>query len=169
LSAVGDCQNNDYAPVECVQPDGMIRRAGGPRYGANIYNLDATGQTADGGPRAYRQGAVRWFYVYFQNDGQIADSFTVMGCEQDMNLRAIDNPGYTVTFYRPSGVDITEAVEAGTFTTPILGPGAHYAIRARVQIGPGAAHGSEVYRFFTITSVANGAKQDAVKFEVARR
>lgn len=166
-----DCVRNDYTPVECVQPDGSIRRSGGPRAGDDIYNLDATGQTIDGGPRAYRPGSVRWFYVYFENDGMVPDSFTVMGCHQDeTTLQGIedDPPGYSVAFYRPSGANITAVVEAGTFTTPVLDPGEHWAIRARVQIGPGAPHGSEFYRLFTITSVDNGAKQDSVKFEVGR-
>jgi len=167
---VGDCQNNAYTPADCVQPDAMIRRSGGPRVGDDIYNLDATNQTIDGGPRAYRQGAVRWFYIYLENDGLVTDSFTVMGCHQDETLQGIDDdPGYTVRFYRPSGADITAAVEAGTFVTPLLAPGNHWSIRARVQIGPGAAHGSELYRLFTITSVDNGAKQDSAKFEVSRK
>jgi hypothetical protein len=167
MASVGDCQNNASVPAACAvrKPDGHIRRSGGARHGQNVYNLDAVGQMSIEAPRRYRVGAVRWYYVYVQNDGDAADSFTVGAADNTPGGSA----GYSVRYFRPAGAEITAAVESGTFTTPELGPGRTFAIRARVQVLAGAVRGSQVQRLFTITSVGDSAVKDAVGFLMGRR
>ncbi len=64
---------------------------------------------------------------------------------------------------------VTAAVLAGTFTTPTLAPGQTYAIRVRIEISAGAAHGSSVMRTFTQRSVVDNSKIDVVAVSLGRR
>ncbi len=156
-----DTCNSDYGCSR--QPDALIRLAGKARKGSDIYNLNGAGQSVNVGPRKFRDGAARWFYVYAFNDGYRPDTLRLLG--EDPGSDA----GYEVRYFRPSGADITAAVEAGTFTTPDLAAGDRYAIRVKVTVTSGAAHGSRVRRLITVTSEANASKQDAVGITVRRR
>jgi hypothetical protein len=64
--------------------------------------------------------------------------------------------------------DITAAVVAGTYSTPVLASGAALLITAKVKVTSTAAAGSSVTRLVTITSAADGTKRDAVKFICSR-
>ena len=71
--------------------------------------------------------------------------------------------GYAVKYFRGT-TDITAAVVAGTYETPLLAPTATYLVTAKVTVKSTAAVGSKVTRLVTLTSVGNSAKKDAVKF-----
>lgn len=156
----------DVTAAASYQPDGAIRRSGGPRRGNDIYNTDGAGQTFDSGSRRYRAGAVRWLYVYLQNDGDSPDRLTVAAGALGPSLTA---NGYNVRYFTPGLIEITAAVEAGTFTTALIQPGQRSAIRVRIEITAAAAHHSEVSRLLTITSTSDVSKEDAVGFIVRRR
>jgi hypothetical protein len=155
--------NTCNAAYECSrQPDALIRLAGGALRGNDVYNTDGAGQSAYFGPRKLADGAVRWFYVYAFNDGFASDAFEFSSAGTG------SDPGYDVRYLRPSGADITAAVEAGTFVTPDVAPGDRYGIKVKVTITSGAAHGSAVHRLITLTS-EDGGQQDAVGLTLTRK
>ena len=165
--AVGNCENNDVDPPECAAtytPDGQVRRPGGARRGNDIYNSDANGQMVFNGNNRYRAGTVRWIYLYVQNDGNANDSYTIDAADPVI----VALVSYDIRYFRPGGAEITADVSAGTFTTPELAPGATYGIRARVEVTPGAPHGSEVTQLVAMTSVADSGQQDTVGFRFRR-
>ena len=111
---------------------------------------------------AYEDPRVVVFKISIQNDGSVSDRFTV-----DANGLTT---GYVVKFLRKS-TNITAAVEAGTYTTPLLAPGATFQIKAAVAM-PCPSHDDcgrdRAYdvaeRLVTIRSVGDTSLRDAVKF-----
>ena len=151
------------------RPDGRIRLAGGtgvsggpgPYVGNDVYNTTGAHQTIsmhyfNSLPRDYLT-----FGISIQNDGTSADRFKVKVSGNATN-------GWKVRYFRGT-TDITSAVVAGTYRTSSLAPGcpscltATYDITAKVTwVGPYAAAG--IARLLTISSAADGTKNDAVKF-----
>jgi hypothetical protein len=159
---VGDCEHNTVTPTECAQPDGRIRRSGGPRYGNNVYNTDASGQAVH--LRIYA-GDFRRVYISIQNDSDVAASFTVCQCVGTQGSQT----GFTFTYFVGRGSNnITSAVEAGTFTTPTIAPGEAFVIRARVEVSSGATRHSPIGRFYRLTS-GSGTEEDDVAIWAQRR
>jgi hypothetical protein len=102
------------------------------------------------------------FRISIQNDGSLADRFRV-----DADGTTL---GYVVKFVRKSTI-ITTAVEAGTYTTPQLAPGASLVIKAKVvmKCPPFDSCGRDrafdiAERLVTVRSVGDPTKRDAVKF-----
>ncbi len=93
-----------------------------------------------------------------QNDGSAPDSFTV--AESGSYV-----PYFSIGYYHSWGSDeeITDAVVAGTYTTPVLAPGSIFRIRVWVRIG-GFVPSSPIRRLVTVHSVANPSLVDAVGF-----
>lgn len=76
-----------------------------------------------------KRGKARLFYVTVQNHGVYADSFFLQGAD--------DLPGaYTVKYFlgAKKGLDITEAVKAGTFRTSTMAPGALTGQSTRIRV-----------------------------------
>lgn len=102
------------------------------------------------------------FRISIQNDGSVADRFRV-------DADGVTT-GYLVNFFRKS-TKVTAAVEAGTFTTPLLAPGASVVLKAKVVM-PCPSHDDcgrdRAYdianRLVTIRSVGDPSLRDAVKF-----
>lgn len=143
--------------IPYYQPDAWIRKGTKAFVGQDIYNTDGTDQARTG--KAYRGGTIT-FGIQIQNDGA-ADCFTVEATGAATTM-------YNVRYYR-GGTEITAAVVAGTYTTPVLAPGAKFLITAKVKVKQSATVGSSVTRLVTITSVENPAKQDAVTFTGSRK
>jgi hypothetical protein len=139
------------------KPDGRIRRGTGEFVGNNIYNTTGANQTRTG---SATPGHTITFGISIQNDSTRADRFEVKAIGTAVS-------SYVVKYFRGTS-DITAAVVAGTYQTWSLTPGAAYLITARVTVKSEAAAGSKVARLVTITSVANSAKKDAVKFSGKR-
>jgi hypothetical protein len=158
---VGDCASNTagHEPAACAvpKPDARIRRPGGPVRGNDIYNLDGTNQTTNTFNKA---GAHRRLYISIQNDGPAADSFT-------LEAPGSVNEGFIIRYFiGTSDVEVTAAVEAGTFATPELAPAAVYRLRVRIDVC--APSDFTVSRLVTATSVADSSKADAVSFVETR-
>ena len=152
--------SSTVAPAS-YQPDGQIREACAKElqnctpswFGSDIYNTTAQGQKAiyydccgfEGGPVAFR--------IAIQNDGAAADRFHVLATGR--------THGYKVRFFRGT-TDITAAVKAGTYRTPLLAPGEAVRIRAKVWPVDDCCT-ARVTRLVTLTSVADPTKQDAVR------
>jgi hypothetical protein len=150
------------AAAVVYQPDGKIQQPCHPELadcvptwlGNNVYNTTASGQKAryvdypnffDVVPIVFR--------IKIQNDGNVIDRYRLTASGT--------TTGYTVKFFDGT-TDITAAVKAGTYRTRRLVPGDRHVIKARVK--PNDPHdGDKTTRLVTVTSVANPARQDAVK------
>jgi hypothetical protein len=151
----------DVSPAACAfKPDARIMRSSGILRGNDIYNADGTDQSVT---TAAAGDTYRRLYISIQNDSLVSDSFTV---DADGPATA----GFGLRFFKGNSTNnVTAAVEAGTFTTPVLMPGQKYQIRVRVYIGPGAVTDSTLTRLVTATSVGDNTKTDAVGFSVRKR
>jgi CSLREA domain-containing protein len=133
------------------KPDGRIRKGSGPLVGNNVYNTTGVNQTRTG---STTRGNTITFNISIQNDAG-SDRFKVLATGSATN-------NFTITYFRNS-TDITAAVVAGTYTTPVLAQGATFLISAKVKVKSTATAGSSVTRLVTISSVADASKKDAVK------
>lgn len=147
-----------YVTAPEPQPDGRIRRGSGLLVGNDIYNSSGLNQTRSG---AYVAGARPLFRISIQNDGNVADKFLVAASGATVT-------GYKIRYFRGT-TEITNAVVAGSYQTPVLGPGRSITIEAWVKVRSTAAVGSKVSRLVTITSLEEPTEVDAVKFAVERR
>jgi hypothetical protein len=147
-SVIGDCMFNDVVPEACEvhQADGLVRRSGGQRKGNDIYNVDGANQTTFANAPRYRRGACRTTYVYVQNDGNVADTFTFESSQEGTS-------GITLQFFtRNPLTDVTALVDAGTFTSPPVEPGKVYGITGRLCIASDAPHHSQMHVLVTVAS-----------------
>ena len=138
------------------RPDGRIRRGTGVLVGDDVYNTTGVGQTRSGARPA---GGTITFGVSIQNDGP-SDRFRIVA-------RGTATPGYAVAYFRGT-TDITSAVVAGTYATPVLAAHGTFLITVRVKVRSSAAVGSTVTRSLTATSVNEPARQDTVRCIVKR-
>ena len=140
-------------PTPKVQPDGWIRVQGGSSLGNGIYNLDGTNQTVS---QAVPFSTAAIYVGTVQNDGNVADSFTVKGPG--------DSGGWTVHYFNAAsgGSDITAAVVAGTWSTGVLAVGATKEFRVEVTPDLTVLPGTSYPVLITITSVGATTKKDAV-------
>jgi hypothetical protein len=148
-----DCVAQYGVPPVSPKPDGRIRKGTGAYVGNNIYNADGTGQSKSG---AKPRGSTITFGITIQNDGTGADRFSVQATGSATTM-------YRVRYFRGT-TEITTAVVAGTYQTPLLAVGAKYLITTKVKVKSTATSGSSVTRLVTIRSVADTTKLDAVKF-----
>jgi hypothetical protein len=159
---IGDCQHNAVTPAACIppQPDGRIRRPGGPWLGDDIYNTSAIDQHVSVRARADRS---RVLYISIQNDGGLADSFRLT---DDQATSA----GYSVRYFvGRTQQEISAAIAAGSWTTPSLAPGQRFLVRIWIALGPSVARYSSISRLVTISSLADDSKTDVVRYTVRRR
>ncbi len=138
------------------QPDGWIRMGSKPFAGNNVYNPTGLNQTRLAKPVI---GARVLFRIAVQNDGMIADRF-------DLTVSGPAAPGYRIRYYRGSN-EITAAIVAGNYTTPMIAPGHRYVIEAWVKATSSA--GPQAARLVTMTSVSDNTEVDSVKFVVRPR
>jgi hypothetical protein len=139
------------------QPDGRIRRGSGTYVGNDIYNDDGTGQARTG---SATPGSTIKFGISVQNDGNVSQNLTV-------HATGTTQAGYRVRYFHGT-TEITTAVVAGSFETPVLAAGGAYLVTAKVKVLANAAVGSSVIRLVTLTSESEPAKTDTVKFVVSR-
>ena len=158
--ATGDGEDTGVPGDLGSQPDGRIKRSGGELRGNDVYNTTGNGQSVALTPRA---GTLRRVYITIQNDGGVADSFslTTTGTTPD---------GYELRYFRNrTNEELTAAIENDTFVTPVLQPGEHSRIRVRISTTAEAERGSLLTRLFTFTSETDGDAQDAVRLTVSRQ
>lgn len=152
---LGNCQNNTLDPAACdTQPDGRIRLLGGVLKGDDIYNDDASDQTASA---TAAPGKWRRFIVSIQNDATVADSF-------DIHLAAIGVGDSTARYLHgwETPVDLAPALDSDTLQTPTIEPGGVYKFRILVRLD--ATPGAFLRNEFQVVSVGNPANVDRVAF-----
>lgn len=130
--------------------------------GNDVYNKTANGQKSRWTDYLTysneRDPRVIVFKISVQNDGSRADRFTVAA--------GGITSGYRVKFLLGTG-NITAAVEAGTYRTPLLAPGAALVIEAKVVMPCDSWNNcgqDRATRLVTVGSTANPSLRDAVKF-----
>lgn len=144
----GDCR---------PRPDGRIQRGAGALVGNNTYNNSGVMQTREG--QASRGNSVT-YTISVQNDAKFADEFELRGQPSTTQ--------YQVVYRTTGGANITSQVVGGTYSTGSLAPGATHNIRAVVTVKNNAQPGSRATRTVKITSVAEPARLDVVRF-ITRR
>ena len=143
--------------VVAARPDGRIRRGTGPVVGNDIYNTTGDGQTRTG--TAARGQAVT-YYVTAQNDAPVAERLRLQGQPS--------KPNFTVVYRDPAGANITTAVTAGTYRTPILATNGTYQIKIVVTVGNAAPAGASTTRTLTAISTTQPTIKDTVSFVTNR-
>ncbi|HUR15709.1 MAG TPA: hypothetical protein VMZ33_00360 [Candidatus Limnocylindrales bacterium] len=140
----------EYGPLPHYLPDAQIDGTGN-----NVHNSTGADQTRSA---RVRPGSAFTFNVLLQNDGIKPDTLR-------LSAEDVASPGFTVT-YRQGTTDITAAVLAGTYESPLIGPGDAFLVRAKVSVAGDAPAASGITRLVTATSV-NDAASDTVRFRVS--
>lgn len=130
-----------------VRPDGRIRLLGGTNVGNDIYGGARTQKVST----FVRLGATATFVVTVQNDGTTPDRLRVSARGSADSLWVA---------YRSHRRDVTAQVEAGTFVTPVLGPGERHKLRV-IVLPTGAT--TRQSRRFTVSSVTDPDVHDHVR------
>jgi hypothetical protein len=150
-------RGSEWIALSPRRPDGRIRLGGGTLVGNNIYNRTGINQTRTG---SATPGHVITFGISGQNDSNVAERIRFAASGTVVN-------GYTIRYFNGS-TDITSAVNAGTYQSPLLAVGGTFLITAKVTVKAAAATGSSVSRLVTVRSVGDPTRSDVVKF-VAKR
>ena len=120
--------------------------------GDDVYNTTGRNQTRTGS--AAPGGSVR-YWVSAQNDAPIPDTLRLKG--------TTTSAGFVVR-YTVDGIDITPQVTAGTYTTPVLAPGATHLVKVVVTVTETAPAGSSLNASMLVTSNTAAATKDKVRF-----
>lgn len=125
--------------------------------GVGVYNTTATYQTAQADWQDNCCNEKHSFKIAIKNNGSVSDRFKVKATGSGL-------VGWTVTYFKGT-TNITSAVVAGTYRTPLLAPGSQSSITAKLagSIDSETLAGS---RLVTVASVAQPTRKDAVKFRL---
>jgi hypothetical protein len=138
-------------------PDGLVRKARSSTWkGANLYGTAAS-QTVHQRVKRRHSAKVHW---RVQNDGERDDAFRLVGTS--------GNSRFKVRYF--AGVrEVTRAVVAGTYRTPVVAPGA--VVTLRVQVTPTKRAPAGRTRTVTLraTSVSDPTAADRVATRVTAR
>ena len=134
-----------------VQPDLSLRPSTVATYsGMGIYNLDGTNQTVG---LSVAKGVKAAYYVHVQNNGNVADTFTIKGTPAPA--------GWTVEYKNyTTGTFITSAVIGAGWTTPSMNPATVMTVVVYVTPGSTVAVGAVATQTVTVTSSTDTSKQD---------
>ncbi len=170
-SAPGDNARGASSTGARYRPDARIRLACAyttdwqpcePDWvGNNVYNRNAVGQKSRWTDYLTysneRDPRVMVFKISIENDGSVADRFTV-------NADGVTS-GYRVAFLRGS-TNVTAAVEGGTYRTPLLSPGASHVLKAKLVMPCDSWDNcgqDRATRLVTVRSLKDPSMRDAVK------
>jgi hypothetical protein len=122
-----------------------------PWSGNDIYNSTGSQQTEYVDLRV-EEGTYLVFKVKIENDGSSSDRFRLAGT----------GTGDWIVKYFRGTTNITSAVVAGTYQTPLLVHGESLVFRVEVKVDPDVA---ARVRLVTISSVANPNRIDTVRLK----
>jgi hypothetical protein len=134
------------APPATYLPDVAVKKSGGSYVGGNIRNRDGSRQTIT--VRAKR-GVAKTFFLLVQNDGNVADSYSLVGTRSQR--------GFTTRYFRGS-TDVTSSVGAGTASTGVVTAGSSTLYRLVVK--PGRKVRSGTVRTWTFHAVSFNSPAD---------
>jgi hypothetical protein len=136
-------------PPPALQPDAMIRKAGSrPFRGQDVYGV-MSGQRAKA--TSGRDGETTTAVVRIQNDGDVADRFTIR--------RHASASTFKVRLRLPDGAR----------TSPLLAPGESWTVRIRVTRTHAVEPGDVLQVRTVARSVTDTARRDAVWLRVRAR
>jgi len=143
--------------VASRRPDGRIRKGAGATVGNDVINTTGAGQNRSA--RVLR-GRSATFFVTVQNDGSHPERIRVWGQRSTRH--------FTVAYWT-GGQNVTAGVQAGSYRTPVLGPGGIRTIKVVVTVRNTAPVGSRIDRLVSSTSTNDPTRKDVVRFIVRRR
>jgi hypothetical protein len=126
-------------------------------FGVGVYNTTATNQVAAADWQRNCCNEKHAFSIAIKNNGNASDHFKVKATGTGLG-------GWSITYFKGS-TNITSAVVAGTYTTPSVSPGSEVVLTAKMS----GVSGSEIFkgsRLVTVTSAADPAHKDAVRFQL---
>ncbi|HSV37948.1 MAG TPA: DUF4091 domain-containing protein, partial [Nocardioidaceae bacterium] len=134
------------APPATYLPDVLLKKAGGSYVGGNVRNRTGAGQTVT---ITAKRGVAKTVYLLVQNDGNVADSYSVVGTRSQR--------GFSTRYFLGSA-DVTGSVGTGTATSGALGPNGSRLYRLVVR--PGRKVRAGVVRTWTIHAVSFNSTAD---------
>lgn len=141
------------------RPDGLIKKAGGTLKGGDVYNTTGVGQTVGA---TVPRGTTAVYVVSVQNDGRYFESFLLQGSPSPNPTR------FRVKYLEPDGDPVSNAVTAGTYTTPSIAPGGSFKVRVQVTVLAAAPAGAVFSGQVTVRSSLEPTIRDVVKFTTRR-
>jgi hypothetical protein len=152
----GTVTDADPPPV-AGSPDGRTKKVPGKLVGDNIYGGPARQTVA---AKVKPRKSVR-FVVSAQNDAQVAERLRLKGGKS--------NRRFVVIYKKLDGTNVTRAVVAGRFRTPLLTPGTAYEITVIVKPRRTAQKGAVIKRPVAVFSTEVPTHRDTVAFQARRR
>lgn len=156
MDAAGNPEADHVAVLTPSKPDARIRHGRRRVVGNDIYDATAADQEVDARSSA---GNTIKFKVSAQNDGSYAERFR-------FSVAGSETSGFRVRYFHGT-VDVTAAMEAGSYLSSKVSPGSKFEILVKVKITSNAATGSTVTRLVTVRS-KNVPAVDAVRLSVKR-
>lgn len=139
------------------QPDGRIKLGrSGTLKGDDVYNTTGQGQTRRASVAA---GATATYFVSIENESPFPDAMRLRGTRGTTRYRIK---------YTKNGDGITGAVTSGTYTTPVLDPGATFTVKVQVTALAGAPRGSSITGTLLTKSDSDTSARDTVRFITTR-
>lgn len=147
-NAGGDGLADSLGSYALLRPDARIgTHPAGPFAGNNVYSATAAGESKT---ISVGRGHTGTFYADIQNDGLFADTFKVHGTGTAS--------GFTVSYFKGT-TNVTAQVNAGTYSTGSLAPGAHVTLKVVVKVAASSASSGK----FLVKATSPGTPPDAVK------
>ena len=132
-----------------------------PQYfvwkGVGVFNTTGLGQVAKADFQQNCCDETHTFSVSIRNDGNTSDRFKVHATGSGLT-------GWTVTYFRGT-TNVTNAVRAGTFQTPLVAPGSQFLLKVRLS-GKWQTETLAGSRLITVASSADPTKKDAVQLKL---
>jgi hypothetical protein len=125
--------------------------------GVGIFNATGKHQVAKADFQNNCCDEVHIYSVSIRNDGSTSDRFKVHATGSGLT-------GWTVSYFK-GRKNVTSAVEAGTFTTPLVAPGAQFLLKVKMS-GLTDTETFDGYRLIRVASAADGTKYDAVRLKL---
>ncbi|HET7689675.1 MAG TPA: hypothetical protein VFK41_04825 [Nocardioidaceae bacterium] len=133
-------------PPSTYLPDVAVKKAGGSYVGGNVRNRTGAGQTIT---VRSKRGLTKTFYLLVQNDGNVPDSYSLVGTRSQR--------GFTTRYFRGSS-DVTATVGAGTASSGVLAPAGSTLYRLVVKAGTRVRSGT--VRTWTFHAVSFNSEAD---------
>ncbi len=131
------------------RPDSLIGTHGiGPWTGNGVYNGTGAGQSQS---MSVKRGKSYTFWAQIQNDGNIADTFSIKGTKAPA--------GFAIT-YMVGTANVTATIESGAYHPSLLAGGS-LIVQVKITVKASTAVGKTFKDVILATSIA-GATKDAV-------
>lgn len=132
--------------------DLQIQAGTGTFVGSGTINTNAVDQSISS---SVRKTQTATYNIRFVNN---------KGAGEQFKLKSTGSgSGWTVKYFNAVNADITSAVVAGSWTSPVVATRGAYAVRCTVTPASSVATGSSFAVLATVTALSNGAIKDAVK------